>query len=696
VELNGFSGSGLLLNGASYVNISLDYIGIEWRSTPPIVTYTARGNGGDGVVLAGQAQHDTLKNCLVANSGGNGVTLSTGANQDSVKNSTITANAANGITITDAGTRSNVISGDQIGDGPAAYQTRNGGNGVLVQAGATSNTVGGAAAGAGNVISGNAVCGVYLKDPGTCGNVVEGDLIGTDASGTLADPNRINGVDIVGGASFNTVGGTTPGARNVLSGNAYNGVVIAFAGTVDNLVEGNDIGTTASGGTALANGGDGVDIVGGANTNTIGGASAAARNIISGNSGNGVNIRDANSNNNVIAHNDIGTNLAGTAALANGGDGVLVQNGATNNTVGGTAAGSGNVVSGNAVCGVYLKDPGTSGNVVEGDLIGTNAAGTAAVPNGDGVEIELGAAQNTIGGTSPNARNLISGNTNNGVLLSGNGAFTEDNVVEENFIGTNAAGRSSLPNGATGVLISGGAVDNTIGGASSAAGNVISGNAGDGVMVSDAGTSNNTIQYNEIGTDATGESPVSNAYGVVIRNGASSTSILNNVISANIHVGLLFTDPTTTNNLAVTSNLIGVDVTGTRIVTQAGQAYSNGVGVQFMNGAHSNLLEYDVISGNNVGALFSTGATADQLASCDIGTDAVGTLNLGNVSDGVEFLHVAGNFLSYDSIYFNGGYGVYSSDVYSEGNNFGTSVFTVVINGISYGNKKGMDNFLNL
>jgi hypothetical protein len=153
---------------------------------------------------------------------------------------------------------------------------------------------------------------------------------------------------------------------------------------------------------------------------------------------------------------------------------------------------------------------------VERNLIGTNAACTAAVPNGDGVEIESGAAQNTIGGTSLNARNVISGNINNGVLISGNGSFTEDNVVEGNLIGTNAAGRSALPNGANGVLVSGAAVYNTIGGASSAAGNVISGNKGDGVLFSDAGTSNNLLQYNKIGTDATGESPVSNANGVVI------------------------------------------------------------------------------------------------------------------------------------------------------------------------------------
>ena len=94
--------------------------------------------------------------------------------------------------------------------------------------------------------------------------MVEGDYIGTTAAGTAALPNRINGVDILSGATFNTVGGTTAGTLDLISGNAYNGVVLGYAGTSYNVVEGDYIGTDLTGAKALANGLDGVDLIGGA------------------------------------------------------------------------------------------------------------------------------------------------------------------------------------------------------------------------------------------------------------------------------------------------------------------------------------------------------------------------------------------------------------------------------------------------
>ena len=104
---------------------------------------------------------------------------------------------------------------------------------------------------------------------------------------------------------------------------------------------------------------------------------------------------DGTTTGNVVQGNMIGTNAAGSAALANHGDGVSIESGATANTIGGTATGARNVISGNTSDGVEITGAGTTGNVVEGDFIGTNAAGSAAIANYAGVEIDSGATGNT-------------------------------------------------------------------------------------------------------------------------------------------------------------------------------------------------------------------------------------------------------------------------------------------------------------
>ena len=112
-----------------------------------------------------------------------------------------------------------------------------------------------------------------------------------------------------------------------------------------------------------------------------------------------------------------------------------LSSGATGNTLGGTADGAGNVISGNNRFGVFLSGGDTSGNLVQGNRIGTDAAGTAALGNGaDGVALFSGAAQNTIGGPAAGAANLISGNGRFGILDVDNAAA--DNVFQGNRIGT--------------------------------------------------------------------------------------------------------------------------------------------------------------------------------------------------------------------------------------------------------------------
>src|SRR5205085_10764500 len=114
-----------------------------------------------------------------------------------------------------------------------------------VVGGASGNTIGGTSAGARNLISGNTSTGIDFRDAGTSGNIVAGNYVGTDATASSALANNI-GVNVVDGVSGNTIGGTTAGARNVISGNSF-GVAIGGAGTTVNVGAGNYVGTNAAG-----------------------------------------------------------------------------------------------------------------------------------------------------------------------------------------------------------------------------------------------------------------------------------------------------------------------------------------------------------------------------------------------------------------------------------------------------------------
>ncbi len=326
---------------------------------------------------------------------------------------------------------------------------------------------------------------------GANGVTVAGNFIGTNATGDTARPG-INGVVLQNGATNITVGGTTAAARNLISGNTTNGILIQNSGTTGNVVEDNYIGTNAAGTTALPNTFAGVNILLGATNNTVGGAATGAGNVIAGNT-NGVAIQDSGTTNNVVEDNYIGTDATGTFALPNS-IGVIILGGASGTTVGGTAAGARNVIAGNTY-GVFIQNSGTTGTTVEGNYIGTNAAGTAAPANTFGVNILAGASGNTIGGTTAGARNLISGN-GTGVFLWDSG--TTNNVVAGNYIGTNATGNAALPN-LNGVIILGGASGNTVGGTAAGAGNTIAFSPLFGVSIGNDPTDNVTVNNAVLG-----------------------------------------------------------------------------------------------------------------------------------------------------------------------------------------------------
>jgi Calx-beta domain/Bacterial pre-peptidase C-terminal domain len=259
--------------------------------------------------------------------------------------------------------------------------------------------------------------------------------------------------------------------------NVGSGIVLASAG--NNIIDGNFIGTNLSGTSARCNSGNGVFMFNSSN-NTIGGTTVAARNIISGNRLPGIAIGGEFSNGNMVQGNYVGTNVTGTGDVGNRSNGMIVING-TSHVIGGAVAGAGNVVSGNDSPGIALGFSDPAGILVQGNFIGTNAAGNAAIPNlGGGIIVggffqlngdPITATDNTIGGTTPTAGNVISGNLRfpgdpnpdggNGVEIINEGS--QRNKVQGNFIGLNAQGNAALPNAGSGVFITR-APNNFIGG----------------------------------------------------------------------------------------------------------------------------------------------------------------------------------------------------------------------------------------
>jgi parallel beta-helix repeat protein len=145
-------------------------------------------------------------------------------------------------------------------------------------------------------------------------------------------------------------------------------------------------------------------------------------------------VKDPGTSGNVVAGNYVGLDAGGVTAVPND-FGIICYNGATNNLIGGSGAGTGNYVSGNYY-GVCITDPNTSGNVVEGNFIGTDYTGTNGVGNFDNVELQGGATGNFIGGVGAGAGNVIAFASWSGVILYDAG--TTNNSIRGNSIFSNA------------------------------------------------------------------------------------------------------------------------------------------------------------------------------------------------------------------------------------------------------------------
>lgn len=328
-----------------------------------------------------------------------------------------------------AQTTGNSVQGNYIGVG-ADGTTRLGNSqqGVASSEGPTGNTIGGDEEFEGNVISGNGGMGVYLAGTGGA-NTVQGNYIGPD-SGGLANVYNGQGGIVISNADSNIIGGSTAGARNVISGNSAHGISI-LDDSDNNDIFGNYVGVGSDGSTAMSNAVHGLLIEGGSGSNTIGGTSSGERNIISGNSEAGVFISGPTADSNIVQGNYIGTDDTGAVDVGNGLYGLVLDNspsntvgGTTGVTVVGDCTGSCNVISGNGDDAIWLYGDNADNNVIKGNHIGTNVAGTGDLGNGGrGVNITFSADGNLVGGTTASDANLIRFNDGRGVSVPNSGSI---------------------------------------------------------------------------------------------------------------------------------------------------------------------------------------------------------------------------------------------------------------------------------
>jgi hypothetical protein len=285
---------------------------------------------------------------------------------------------------------------DSDGNAIRGLQIQNCHTGIVLEPAARNNMIGGSDEGERNVISDNSAVGVRVDGSA---NVIQGNYIGTDASGTMSRPNSMEGIWIAPGAQENLVGGSNPGEGNVISGNSLFGVSISGVGAKGNLVKGNYIGVDASGRVALKDR-YGVVLDGGAQNNIIGGSAPGEANVISGNQSGGVLIRGSGTKDNLIIGNFIGTDSSGSERLGSG-SGIWLLEGAQGNIIGGTGEGEGNVIANSGIYGILLEDAETTGNTIRGNSIYSNdRGGIVSRAENIGLDPPVIAAVNPVQGTA--------------------------------------------------------------------------------------------------------------------------------------------------------------------------------------------------------------------------------------------------------------------------------------------------------
>lgn len=464
----------------------------------------------------------------------------------------ISGNARDGIRVT--GSRDNVIAMNYIGttpDGTGGSDYGNAGNGIFLTGGTRNNLIGGPAFGVnnptgsknpanavfqrppqGNLISGNLSNGVLIND-GSQNNTLSGNFIGTDADGTAANGNGMDGVRIQNAPRNALIGCTfyeNPFVYyNVVSGNRGHGVRVDSSNDV--TIQANFFGMGADNATSVPNGGDGL-LVSGTSRNTQVGGVIPLGNVISGNTLHGIEVRDQVSG--FISFNTFGGIAAFQEfASPNGLNGIHI-----------TATGGNNVVrtciiSGNKWHGIEISGNATGVEITD-TAVGTNTVINSAIPNeGSGIVISGNARNNAIGGFQPSVEMTVhaSGNKGYGIAIVEN---ARNNRIYGAQVGVGAGPNGgSIPNEFGGILLDEGTSGTILGGSSAALANTIQSNDDAGLFI------NNSTSNDVVGNSITLNSVV----GLYAVGNCSNTYVWNNTITDNGAGG--------TNNIDV-SNATGI------------------------------------------------------------------------------------------------------------------------------------------
>jgi parallel beta-helix repeat protein len=581
-------------------------------------------NGNAGLVFAPGSDNSQLLGVALGDASGNGVTLDSSA-------------------IT--------LAGNYIGLNLQGTAFGNGGDGIHVSATSANDIIGSnptAASGViSNVVSGNAGNGIVLD--GSSGNTLVNNYIGTDPTGTKAIANGGNGVWVTGASHGNTIGGTAftdtatgavnnptgdkgsvpavfvvPPLGNLVSGNGANGILIDN-NSQNNVLNGNFVGTTADGDSALGNALDGVAI-NGANNNSLIGCQFVNNpfvyyNVLSANGGNGLHV--TNSDNVTVQANFFGIGANNTTVIGNALNGILVDGSSKNTQVGGVIP-LGNVSAGNGQNGIEVA--GTASGFTTFNTFGGLLAFKGAAPNGnDGLLIT------STGGGQLSRTNVFSGNANNGIEIGGNASGV---TVDPDIVGLTTDGTGLLPNRGNGVVLDGTAHDNIIGGdlGSVIPENLFSGNDGYGLAILNQAHDNQVLNtwvgVDALGTVPDGTSPQSfgnqlggilvgdTAMGNIIGGTAPGGEPVADVVSGNVGNGI--TLASSTSSTEITNDIIGFGSDGIKPVPNTGDSIATNAST---NNTISNNL---VFAGNSLEPfVFSGGGGLESFANASFGDQSV-------------------------------------------------------------------------
>jgi hypothetical protein len=458
---------------------------------------------------------------------------------------------------------------------------------------------------------------------------IDGHLAGQGIGLNLQAPDSIiRGIAV---NRFDGSAGTGVSAKGV-------GIGLFTREAVRNWIYGCYIGVGLDGVTDRGNGQAGIWVGPLAISNRIGVRAdnvndAAERNVVGGSrSGVGTGIYiEANSN--IIAGNNVGLNVNGSASVPNT-NGIWVAAG-TSNRIGAdpnspNPAGERNVVCANSAVGINLSSQGSNNQIV-GNYVGVRPDGLTALGNGVGIQLD-NVTNSMVGGSAGvNARNVVSGNTLQGIVVTGLNA--NNNSILGNYIGVTAAGDAPLPNQMSGILLTGGTLNTRIGVRADGSAldpnrrNVISGNNGKGIEIAGsiaAPTSGAMILGNYIGTSATGAGAIGNALaGVCINNSKNNTvgSVGSGVTGRNIIVagrsmtsghGVEISGADATGNKII-NNSIGLDSTAMRQANSANGVFiadnANTNIIGGFNPGEGNLIHASGLSGVRVAGASSVGNT---------------------------------------------------------------------------------------